>query len=356
MLNTIISSGTKFQSFDATSRIKAANIVSIITVAISAFYSLLYLFYFQDLLVGSLNLVFTLAYTLGPLIMSRNAITLAKIWFFVVLLLHLWVCTNVYLTNDSGFHLFYFLVPTGVFLLLDLNQYKEKWLLTISAIVLFFYCENSLNTAPLITLNEEVNHFLYQSVILLIMLEVIVVLTLFNKQIEKTQAILEKQASTDFLTGCFNRNYFFQQANLQLSYSKQQQRPFSVILINIDNLGFINDNHGYDAADMFLCELVGLIQTSIQDDQLMARIGGNEFVISLPENTLQEAQKLVNKLQTIVDKKTFADSNGINIDLQYRLGVATNKHEDDSLMTLLSRADSRVKQQARHSPSVVASV
>lgn len=54
-------------------------------------------------------------------------------------MVHLWVCTNIYVTNESGFHLYYFLVPTGAFLLFELKERREQLILSGLAIILFLF-------------------------------------------------------------------------------------------------------------------------------------------------------------------------------------------------------------------------
>lgn len=293
---TIINLGTRLQPFAIANKIKVTNFVVLITVLLSGLYTLFYLFVLNEPIVAAINFAITLAYATGLLVMATGAIRGAKLWFFWVLMLHLWICTNIYVTNASGFHLFYFLVPTGAFLLFELTEIKEKFVLSTAAIILLFYCENTLNVTPLISLTTELNHTLYQSVIFCIMVEVLVVLTLFSKQIANNEASLIKQATTDPLTQFANRNYFFDVAGSALQLAAHHNRPFSLIIIDLDNFKDINNRCGYLAGDTFIKHIANSMTELCTSQDILARLGGQEFIIAMPEKTIAEARKVARKL------------------------------------------------------------
>ncbi|MFB0998906.1 MAG: hypothetical protein QMC13_01545, partial [Colwellia sp.] len=142
LLSKLIALGTEQQSFSTSSKIRMVNIISLISAFIAAGYSINYFFVLQQPFVALINTFFIFGYIITFLFMYFHAPKNAKIWFFMVLIVHLYVCTNIYVTKDSGFHLYYFLVPTGAFLLFEFHDKFEKILLSFLAVILMVYCEN----------------------------------------------------------------------------------------------------------------------------------------------------------------------------------------------------------------------
>ncbi|WNC72448.1 GGDEF domain-containing protein [Thalassotalea psychrophila] len=342
-ISKIINTGAEFQPFNASNKIKTTNWVTLFTVIISATYTLLYLFILNEIKIGLLNLGFTIAYALGLVFMRFNAIKNAKLWFFTVLMLHVWICTNIFVTNLSGFHLFYFLVPTGAFLLFELDQQKEKVILSVLATLLFFYCQNTMNAAPLITLSDEVNNIIYQSVVFFIMLELVAISAMFNQQISHHEKFINKRAKTDTLTNCLNRNYFFEAGQEQLNLANLNGRPFSLILTNLDNFKRVNDKYGYLTGDEYLVHLAKLIKDLCIKGEIIGRISGEEFVITLPEYTKAEAEKFAQKLNYQIAKSIFVSSDNKQFSNTISMGVVVHNC-CDTIGELVSIADTALFQ------------
>lgn len=331
--------GTTYQPFAQANKTRITNIVTIITTLISASYTLMYLTLLDNLTVALINTLFTLAYATTLVFNYFHLPKAAKLCFFVILMLHLVVCTNVYVTNASGFHLYFFLVPTGVFLLFNLNEKREKILLSLAAAILYFYCENTTNLSPLINLSDELNHIIYQSVIFFIMIEVVIVMTIFSKEIESNEAKLTKQATTDALTGIANRYQFFEQGNHLLKDANQNTRPLSLLLLDLDFFKKINDKYGHNIGDICLVEISALIQSQCREHDLFARIGGEEFAIILPDTTLIEAQNFAENIRVKVAEHLIATSEASHINCTASIGVVEKSPNKNTLKNLLVQAD-----------------
>lgn len=351
-ISKIINTGAEFQPFNVANKIKTTNLVTTFTVIISAIYTFLYLFILNEFKVGLFNLAFTLAYALGLLFMRFQAVKNAKFWFFSVLMVHVWVCTNIFVTKDTGFHLFYFLVPTGAFLLFELEQQKEKVILSILATLLFFYCENTINPEPLIILSNEVKSTIYQSVVFFIMLELVVIAAMFNQQISLHEKQINKSTTTDKLTNCLNRNYFFEEGQKQLEIANTNSRPFSVILTNLDNFKRVNDQHGYLVGDEYLVYLAKLIDDMCKNGEKVGRISGEEFVITLPEYTKAEAEKFAKKLNYQIENSSFISSNNKAIFNTISMGIAV-RNSSNTIGELVSIADTALFQAKSMGPGSI---
>lgn len=343
-IKALISLGTDYQTFNIANKVKATNIVGLVTMLISTLYTLNYIFILDEPMVAFINLIFSLAYAFTLILNKYYLHKASKIWFFSILMLHLVVCTNIYVTNQTGFHLYFILVPTGAFLLFNLNEKLEKITLSLIAIALFFYCENTLNLNPLINLSTEMNHLIYQSVFFFTMIEVIFVLTLFTNEIEKNELKLTKQATIDSLTNVHNRHYFFEKANIMLATAINLKRPFSLILIDFDDFKEINDSRGHHTGDLALIETSQQIQSHCRAQDCFARIGGDEFVIALSDTTQQEAKTIAERIQLSINQNVIHISNTSPFSCKVSVGVSSKTTTDDTLKALIIQADQALYQ------------
>ncbi|WP_394132068.1 GGDEF domain-containing protein [Shewanella maritima] len=338
-LNRLINYGTEQHSFAAANRIKTTNIIGLITTCISLSYSLFFLLVLEHFQVGLINLAFTISY-LGTNILTRlNRPKLAKIWFFCILMLHLVACTQYYLTKFSGFHLYFFLVPTGVFLLFELRERIEQICLSLLAVVLFLYCENTLNANPMIIVSAATNHLLYQSVILINMIEVIVVLTYFAKQVDHHEQKLITQAATDSLTKLANRHQFFNQGKIKLSQANQHSSDLSLVLFDLDFFKRINDQHGHFVGDKCLIAVADAVRSICRESDLVARIGGEEFVVLLELNQHQAKLK-AEQMRHAIEEQVIEIGLNTRINCTASFGiVSTNGNAQLELKDFLILAD-----------------
>lgn len=117
---------------------------------------------------------------------------------------------------------------------------------------------------------------------------------------------LEEQASIDKLTGIYNRSKFEDIFNEQIKKSAKDGVSLSLIIFDIDHFKMINDTYGHQAGDLVLQELVSLISQNLKKHDFFARWGGEEFVVLLPDTTLNEAYQFTEKLRLLVQAHTFS--------------------------------------------------
>ena len=345
IFKNLINLGTTHQTFTVANKAKMTNVVALFSIFIATLYSLNYIYILDEPLVAFINMLFAIGYGITLIFNKYKAHKAGKIWFFSVLMLHLVICTNVFVTNKTGFHLYFFLVPTGAFLLFELKDKVEKLSLSFIAIILFFYCENTLNTSPLIELSSEMNHLIYQSVFFFNMLEVVFVLTLFANEIEINHLKLTKQATTDSVTGIYNRHHFFEQATYNLAVANEFKRSFSIILLDFDNFKKINDTYGHHIGDLSLLETANQINTHCRSQDCFARIGGDEFVIALADTTVHEAKVIAERIQKSIEKNSIRAENNIHLNCKVSIGVCSSTADDNKqLKDLMLQADKALYQ------------
>ena len=115
-----------------------------------------------------------------------------------------------------------------------------------------------------------------------------------------------KQALTDPLTLLPNRRAFDQRLEEEILRSIRYMHKFALVMLDFDNFKHINDTYGHPAGDETLREIGRAMQEDVRDTDFIARIGGDEFALILPETTLENAGKICNQLQEVVAACTFS--------------------------------------------------
>lgn len=157
---------------------------------------------------------------------------------------------------------------------------------------------------------------------------------------------LQRQASTDALTGLYNRRYFYDSARREFSRSKRSKLALSVIAIDIDHFKSINDQHGHPIGDAVLCAMAKRCLTVIRESDVLARTGGEEFSLLLPETSLDTALEIAERLRCLLQKHDLQVAS-VPITITISLGVASYNEGETSFDTLFSRADTALLQ-AKH--------
>jgi diguanylate cyclase (GGDEF)-like protein len=149
---------------------------------------------------------------------------------------------------------------------------------------------------------------------------------------------LEELASHDGLTGVYNRRQFQTLAQTEWTRSRRYDRPMSMLMIDIDFFKRINDRFGHDVGDEVLRSIAQLCRDAKRDSDLLARIGGEEFAMLLPETDLVSATAIADRLCAATRSGTFVASDP-SYSVALSIGVASLEAGVDTLDQLAKRAD-----------------
>lgn len=155
-----------------------------------------------------------------------------------------------------------------------------------------------------------------------------------QEALKRANELLERQATTDVLTGIPNRLKFNSALGREIRKAWRHRVPLSLIMFDIDHFKRINDTYGHHIGDLVLQELAGLIGKSIREEDILARWGGEEFVVLLPHTDRDGGVKLANRMLLKVAKNTFSVVNTVTCSF----GVALFRKEDDG-EAFVQRAD-----------------
>ena len=149
---------------------------------------------------------------------------------------------------------------------------------------------------------------------------------------------LRKSALTDALTGIFNRRAIVRESEREIALARRASRPISVIAIDVDHFKSINDRHGHNGGDMALRAVADLLRTGLRRTDLIARLGGEEFAVVLPETNIRGAVHIAEKLRDRLASTPIALPAGY-IEMTFTAGVAQLIGSDSTFDSIMGRAD-----------------
>ena len=148
---------------------------------------------------------------------------------------------------------------------------------------------------------------------------------------------LERQATIDALTGISNRRTLLDLVTRAIALAHRHQHPLALLLIDADHFKRINDVYGHAAGDAALQTLVAALQCSLRGEDLLGRLGGEEFVVVLPEADQAAAHASAERLRVAVENAEFSTRHQ-SIPLRVSIGIALIGDGDD-FASMLHRAD-----------------
>jgi two-component system cell cycle response regulator len=159
-------------------------------------------------------------------------------------------------------------------------------------------------------------------------------------------------AVTDGLTGLYNRRYLMSHLTNYVDQSAERKKPMAVLIVDIDFFKKINDTYGHDAGDEVLREFASRMRAKVRGMDLVARFGGEEFVVVMPDTDLALASGIAERLRETVAGDPFVVAGGrMAIPVTISIGIGTFDRGDDTPNTILKRADTalyRAKKDGRN--------
>ena len=153
-------------------------------------------------------------------------------------------------------------------------------------------------------------------------------------RIEASRIELERQSSIDSLTGLMNRRALFEMANFLLK-GLTQGKNLVVMFADLDKFKAVNDTHGHSTGDEVLKEFSAMLRECLRGSDVAARFGGDEFVLLLPDTTLEAARAAAQRLQA----RTEAFAKDRRIDLSVSIGIGEAPTHGQDLAALLDQVD-----------------
>ena len=163
----------------------------------------------------------------------------------------------------------------------------------------------------------------------------------------KADQELERLATTDPLTGAFNRRYFIEASEEEARRARRYGRNLALLMLDIDHFKTINDTYGHTVGDDALKAFTETCLATLRENDLLGRVGGEEFAALLPESDGLAAREAAERLRTRVADIRIDAPNGGTAQFTVSIGIATLEPKDITLEPILNRADQALYQAKR---------
>jgi diguanylate cyclase (GGDEF)-like protein len=150
---------------------------------------------------------------------------------------------------------------------------------------------------------------------------------------------LQSQLWVDYLTGLASRRHFIEQARGELARSARYGLPLSLCMLDLDNFKLINDRYGHQTGDLVLQRFSEICRATLREIDIIGRLGGEEFAIVLPVTAIAEAQQVSERLRAAIAQTSVQTESGVLFQFTTSIGLAQLQSPDESLDSLLGRAD-----------------
>lgn len=141
-------------------------------------------------------------------------------------------------------------------------------------------------------------------------------------RIKALQDLLLETSNHDPLTGLYNRRYMDDRIDQELRRCKRYHRPFSLAMIDIDYFKKVNDTYGHEIGDNVLRLLASELKLNLRKSDIVSRYGGEEFVIALPETTIENAHFVLDKIRKQISEIFIPSDEGTEFKITFSGGIA----------------------------------
>jgi len=162
------------------------------------------------------------------------------------------------------------------------------------------------------------------------------------QELKRTNLKLEHLAATDPLTGAANRRQFIELVEAEIARAKRSGAPFSLLALDLDHFKSINDSYGHQVGDEILRGFVQRCFDAIRPYDGVARVGGEEFMVLLPQVALTVAQSIGERIREAIANNAFDERAGRAIPLTVSIGVSQFGRDGNTIDEILRAADERL--------------
>ncbi|MDT0596316.1 GGDEF domain-containing protein [Glaciecola petra] len=312
--------------------------VQIKTTQLAALTDIAFFFIFYVLdspILAWFNIISVAMYVSAYYAIKRRNNKLAVILIFTEVLVH--AAIGVVLIGwNSGFH--YYLLIFIPALCLSSSRRNAIFALTLLFAYYVTLSMLSWSSNPIQPINAVALNFVH-------VFNLSVVFSLFSYlsffylgTVKKAQKKLHKMATTDPLTTLYNRRHLNVLADIEVERAKRYKNAFCVMLIDIDHFKTINDNHGHEVGDKVLVCVADILIAKMREKDIIARWGGEEFLIILPSLSSNEARISAERVQAELADYNWNAALGFDLQTTMSAGISHYKEKED-LNAAIARAD-----------------
>jgi diguanylate cyclase (GGDEF)-like protein len=160
-----------------------------------------------------------------------------------------------------------------------------------------------------------------------------------TRRLQESETQLREISVRDVLTGLFNRRYLEETLEREIRRAERKQLSLGIIMLDLDHFKRINDTYGHAAGDTVLHELGPALKAYIRGSDIACRYGGEEFVLILPEASLEVTRQRAERLRQDAEKRKVSYNGMLLEPVTFSIGVAAFPEHGSSYLTLLTAVD-----------------
>ena len=162
---------------------------------------------------------------------------------------------------------------------------------------------------------------------------------------------LRDAAETDLVTGVYSHRHLQERLRQETARAARSRAPLSVLMVDLDDFKRINDSHGHQTGDRVLRSIAGALRAAVRTSDIVARYGGDEFVVVMPETDLREAAGVAERAERAVADLGHPMADGSTVFVTCSAGLASHPRDGRTGRELLRAADAQMYAQKRARPS-----
>lgn len=164
---------------------------------------------------------------------------------------------------------------------------------------------------------------------------------------KKLERRLEELSNHDALTGLSNRRHFYELASQEIERATRLGSPLAVAMLDVDHFKRVNDQHGHATGDVVLKTLSATCRAVLRQVDVVARFGGEEFVLLLPHTGLETAISVLERLREVLSHKQVETTTGAPLGFTVSIGLTLMRPAESDVDAMLARADAALYEAKR---------
>ena len=326
---------------DSPTDIKLLYATALISFSILVFFFNIYLFLYRLPIVPALNIAATLINLLVLYLLKQRNHRAAKILLFSMIISYLFVFTFILFPNQTHVSYYYLGIPPVGYIIFDRRNRLERVLSHINSVVSLTIIITSrfLPSMTLIEMTEDQIRFFSISSLSFISIAITVGFLIYDTEINCHQDRLNLMAMTDPLTKAVNRRSFYRSGKTLFDKAVVDNKPFSLIILDIDHFKKVNDSYGHPTGDRVLVRLTEILKHCVRQDDQVARYGGEEFAILLPDVQSEQLNRITDQILQSIKNCVVKIDGDIRLSITASIGAVVYSSGLESFEEMIRKAD-----------------